>query len=377
MGTLSPTSLHLTMALGNKAIAPAETQPVTGASRTMKVAAIAAATLLVCAVVALAMVNVTVETQELAAKKSAAKSTAKALSYGSTITLMNPYNMYLLTQQSGAINMGGFLHGNNNVKIVSPAGKKGAVKFGDDVSLMGANGKYFLVRYSGKVAAHASVIARDTKFKVVGGSGDVHIADRVSFKSEFGYLRASDDGCRSVETLTAGEKFLVGLPGQENGLKRPTVSTTVRLSPSRTWMISSCRPTTTAGSPFVPSRLATGTTSPSSAPSMPKASSRTVARLFSVHTTAAWCPCASTTMPSRLFPCRSATEASLLSLVLRASPRASCTTVMSSPSAPSRATSRLRMVLPVSSWDSLVTTGLPRSSLCTRSGTAPSKLKHQ
>jgi len=210
----------LTMALGNKAIAPAETQPVTGASRTMKVAAIAAATLLVCAVVALAMVNVTVETQELAAKKSAAKSTAKALSYGSTITLMNPYNMYLLTQQSGAINMGGFLHGNNNVKIVSPGGKKGAVKYGDDVSLMGANGKYFLVRYSGKITSRASVIARDTKFKVIGGSGAVHIADRISFKSEFGYLRASDDGCRSVETLTAGEKFLVGLPGQENGLKQ-------------------------------------------------------------------------------------------------------------------------------------------------------------
>merc|ERR1712139_366242 len=217
---MGPTSLHLTMALGNKAIAPAETQPVTGASRTMKVAAIAAATLLVCAVVALAMVNVTVETQELAAKKSAAKSTAKALSYGSTITLMNPYNMYLLTQQSGAINMGGFLHGNNNVKIVSPGGKKGAVKYGDDVSLMGANGKYFLVRYSGKVTAHASVIARDTKFKVVGGSGGVHIADRVSFKSEFGYMHAAEDGSTSVEGLTAAEKYLIGLPGQETGLKQ-------------------------------------------------------------------------------------------------------------------------------------------------------------
>merc|ERR1711988_1664222 len=159
----------------------------------------------------------TTATQTLASKSAKG---SKPLTYGSTVTLMNPYNEYVLVEKDGDMRLGGFLNGNNNVKIISPAGKKGAVKFGDDVSLMGANGKYFLVRYSGKVAAHASVIARDTKFKVVGGSGDVHIADRVSFKSEFGYLRASDDGCRSVETLTAGEKFLVGLPGQENGLKQ-------------------------------------------------------------------------------------------------------------------------------------------------------------
>merc|ERR1711988_1906951 len=159
----------------------------------------------------------TTATQTLASKSAKG---SKPLTYGSTVTLMNPYNEYVLAEKDGDMRLGGFLNGNNNVKIISPAGKKGAVKFGDDVSLMGANGKYFLVRYSGKVAAHASVIARDTKFKVVGGSGDVHIADRVSFKSEFGYLRASDDGCRSVETLTAGEKFLVGLPGQENGLKQ-------------------------------------------------------------------------------------------------------------------------------------------------------------
>merc|ERR1711975_70052 len=186
----------------------------------MKVLAISAATLLVCAIVAVAMLNTTADFQDLAGKAAKAKATSKALSYGSTVTLMNPYNLYMLVQKNGEINMGGFLHGNYNIKIVSPGGKKGAVKYGDDVSLMGANGKYFLVRYSGKITSRASVIARDTKFKVIGGSGAVHIADRISFKSEFGYLRASDDGCRSVETLTAGEKFLVGLPGQENGLKQ-------------------------------------------------------------------------------------------------------------------------------------------------------------
>lgn len=115
--------------------------------------------------------------------------------------------------------LGGFLNGNNNVKIISPAGKKGAVKYGDDVALMGKNGKYFVVRYSGKVTSRASVIARDTTFKIVGGSGDVHIADRVSFKSEFGYLHVAEDGSNSVEHLTAAEKFTVGLPGQETGLK--------------------------------------------------------------------------------------------------------------------------------------------------------------
>merc|ERR1712224_544338 len=54
---------------------------------------------------------------------------------------------------------------------------------------------------------------------IMGGSGKVMIADRVSFKSEFGYLLASEDGTRSVEVLTAAEKFLIGLPGQEAGLK--------------------------------------------------------------------------------------------------------------------------------------------------------------
>merc|ERR1711988_1005600 len=164
----------------------------------MKVLAISAATLLVCAIVAVAMLNTTADFQDLAGKAAKAKATSKALSYGSTVTLMNPYN---------------------NIKIVSPGGKKGAVKYGDEVSLMGENGKYFLVRYSGKITSRASVIARDTKWKILGGSGGVHIADRVNFKSEFGYLHVSDDGCRSVDALTAAEKFLIGLPGQETGLK--------------------------------------------------------------------------------------------------------------------------------------------------------------
>jgi len=188
-------------------------------SRTAKAMTIFGAALLVCAIVAVASGS-SAQTQQLAdAKATASKTTSAELTYGSTITLMNPYNLYLLVSKNGKLNMGGFLNGNDNVKIVSPEGKKGAVKYGDEVALMGANSKYFLVRYSGQITSRASVIARDTKFKIMGGSGKVMIADRVSFKSEFGYLLASEDGTRSVEVLTAAEKFLIGLPGQEAGLK--------------------------------------------------------------------------------------------------------------------------------------------------------------
>jgi len=215
MGTVA-LAPQKTMALGNPAIAQAATPAVTGVSRTKKMMAIAAASLLVCAIVAVT-ISSSPATQQLA---DAAAATGKSLTYGSTITLMNPYNMYILVQKNGEMNMGGFLNGNNNVKIVSPSGAKGAVKYGDKVALMGENGKYFLIRYSGKITCRATVIARDTTFKIVGGSGEVHLADRVSFKSEWGYLLASEDGARSVEALTAAEKFLIGLPGQETGIKQ-------------------------------------------------------------------------------------------------------------------------------------------------------------
>merc|ERR1712022_82923 len=52
----------------------------------MKVLAISAATLLVCAIVAVAMLNTTADFQDLAGKAAKAKATSKALSYGSTVT---------------------------------------------------------------------------------------------------------------------------------------------------------------------------------------------------------------------------------------------------------------------------------------------------
>merc|ERR1712224_125564 len=159
-------------------------------------------------------------TQELAAKPAAKAKAAVPLKYGDTITLMDVYNEYILCSLGGRLRTGGFKGGDDQVKIVSPKGGSGGVKYGDSVALMGQNGKYFMVRYSGAVAARTSVLATDTTFKVLGGSGPVQVGDRVSFKSEFGFLTGSPSGVRSTAPLvTATEKFTIGLPGQETGLR--------------------------------------------------------------------------------------------------------------------------------------------------------------
>ena len=59
------------------------------------------------------------------------------------------------------------------------------MKYGDEVSLMGDNGKYFLVRYSGKITSRASVIARDTKFKIIGGSGGASTNAIITMSADF------------------------------------------------------------------------------------------------------------------------------------------------------------------------------------------------
>merc|ERR1712046_546952 len=276
----------------------------------MKVLAISAATLLVCAIVAVAMLNTTADFQDLAGKAAKAKATSKALSYGSTVTLMNPYNLYMLVQKNGEINMGGFLHGNNNIKIVSPGGKKGAVKYGDEVSLMGENGKYFLVRYSGKITSRASVIARDTKWKILAAlAGFTSPTVSTSSPSLATFTCPTTAAARLMPLLLPRSSSLA-CPARRPASSPPMASTTVRSSASRTAPTSGCRPTTMACSPSRASRLATGTTSPSSAPSTPRASSRTATRLFSVHTMAAWCLSASTPVHSRPCPAPSPTSVS-------------------------------------------------------------------
>merc|ERR1712078_805851 len=159
-------------------------------------------------------------TQELAAKPAAKAKAAVPLKYGDTITLMDVYNEYILCSLGGRLRTGGFKGGDDQIKIVSPKGGSGGVKYGDAIALMGQNGKYFMIRYSGVVNARTSVLAADTEFKILGGSGPVMVNDRVSFKSEFGFLTGTPSGIRStVPYVTATEKYTVGLPGQETGLR--------------------------------------------------------------------------------------------------------------------------------------------------------------
>lgn len=161
-----------------------------------------------------------ITTQELAAKKAVKAKAAVPLKYGDTITLMDVYNEYILCSLGGRLRTGGFKGGDDQIKIVSPKGGSGGVKYGDAIALMGQNGKYFMIRYSGVVNARTSVLAADTEFKILGGSGPVMVNDRVSFKSEFGFLTGTPSGIRStVPYVTATEKYTVGLPGQETGLR--------------------------------------------------------------------------------------------------------------------------------------------------------------
>jgi hypothetical protein len=160
--------------------------------------------------------------ESLAAKKAAKAKKLTPLTYGSSITLMTDYNEYVVHSKSGKIYMDGFMYGDDVFKIVNPkGGKKGPVKYGDKVAIMGTlNKKYLLCTYSGKVAGRTSVIGKDTEWTIVGGSGPVMLNDRVSFKNEYGFLRVSKDGTNSnAPTNTASEKYLIGLPGQETGLK--------------------------------------------------------------------------------------------------------------------------------------------------------------
>lgn len=198
------------MAVGNPGPLVTESKK----SHTMKIAlSVCLAVVATVAIVAVSM-NGEPQLEELATKK------ATPLTFGSSITLMTSYNEYLVVNKGGKVYMDGFLYGNNVLKVVNPKGKKGAVKYGQKIALQGPNGKFFMARYSGKVTARTGVLGADTDFVVTGGTGPVQIGDRVSFKNEYGFLRASPDGASSNEPdATATEKYLIGLPGQETGLK--------------------------------------------------------------------------------------------------------------------------------------------------------------
>jgi hypothetical protein len=145
---------------------------------------------------------------------------AEALKYDRSITLKNVYNEYLVANPDGSVRGAAFWGQNHQFKMINAKGGKGAVKYGDKVSLMGSNGKYLMTTYSGKVTCRATVIAADTSFKIVGGSGPVMLNDVIQLKSEYGYLHAQPGGATATDrhpnTLA---KFTVGIPGQEDGLR--------------------------------------------------------------------------------------------------------------------------------------------------------------
>jgi len=170
---------------------------------------------LVAAIVVLAAVNMRPE-------ETLATEGGKALKFGDSITLMNIFNEYLVVSKTGRASAGGFNSyiSNNVVKILSPKGKKSAVNYGDKVVFMGPNGKYLFTRYNGLVTCRASIIASDTEFELAGGKGPILIGNLVMLKSEYGYMTAKPSGVSALaERATAMQKFTIGLPGSETGLR--------------------------------------------------------------------------------------------------------------------------------------------------------------
>merc|ERR1712144_87351 len=84
--------------------------------------------------------------EELAAKGKKAAAKVKPVKYGDTVTLMNVYNNYMVVSLNGRTFTAGYLGKNDQIKIVSPTGKKGGIKYGDVVALVGQNNRYFTVR---------------------------------------------------------------------------------------------------------------------------------------------------------------------------------------------------------------------------------------
>jgi len=180
-------------------------------AKMISVSVVASVLLLAC--VAVAMIS-TDSGNMLAAKGP------PALKYGSTLTLKNVYNEYLVVNPDGTTKGGAYWGKDHHFKIIKAKGGKGAVKYADKVALMGSNGKYLMTTYAGRIDCRASVIAQDSVFTIKGGSGPVMLGDVVMFQSEYGYLHAQPGGATATDrhpnTLA---KFTLGIPGQENGLR--------------------------------------------------------------------------------------------------------------------------------------------------------------
>lgn len=153
--------------------------------------------------------------------KTATKAKAKAtpVKFGDIVTLKNPYNAYIVTTMNGSPSTSGYLGKNDNWKIVSPTKKKGALKYGDTVALVGQNNRFLTSRYSGKVTCRRAKLSNLATFKVMGGTGGVIYGHQIVFKTEFGFLTGNPGGLRADAThSTQIEHFFVGKPGKETGL---------------------------------------------------------------------------------------------------------------------------------------------------------------
>merc|ERR1712110_394068 len=134
--------------------------------------------------------------EELAAKGKKAAAKVKPVKYGDTVTLMNVYNNYMVVSLNGRTFTAGYLGKNDQIKIVSPTGKKGGIKYGDVVALVGQNNRYFTVRCSAKLTCRSAAITKASQFQIGGGTGALNVGGRVTFKTMFGFLTATPGGLR-------------------------------------------------------------------------------------------------------------------------------------------------------------------------------------
>merc|ERR1712159_698897 len=156
--------------------------------------------------------------EELAAKGKKAAAKVKPVKYGDTVTLMNVYNNYMVVSLNGRTFTAGYLGKNDQIKIVSPTGKKGGIKYGDVVALVGQNNRYFTVRYSAKLTCRSAAITKASQFQIGGGKGAVNVGGRVTFKTMFGFLTATPGGLRGdTPVVTSLEEYTVGEPGKGTG----------------------------------------------------------------------------------------------------------------------------------------------------------------
>merc|ERR1712054_480655 len=150
-------------------------------------------------------------------KKAVIYAASVAVAVVLTVALVYSYPMLSSSESSVADSS---MLGKNDVwKIVSPKKKKGAIKYGDTVALVGQNNRYLTARYSAKVTCRAAKVSTLATWTLVGGTGAVVYGHQLVFKSEFGFLTGNPAGMRAdAKQATQIEHYFVGKPGKEDGM---------------------------------------------------------------------------------------------------------------------------------------------------------------